>query len=108
MNALAKKWVEALRSGKYEQGKNKLRSNDGKQFCCLGVLCQLAAPRKWVNCGGAYFHESGQSIAPLKVWSKVVGNSNLKQTRLSALNDSGASFSEIADEIERVLGGRRI
>lgn len=34
----AEKWVEALRSGEYKQGKNRLRSNDD-EFCCLGVLC---------------------------------------------------------------------
>lgn len=33
------KWVAALRSGKYTQAKEKLRSPDG--FCCLGVACDL-------------------------------------------------------------------
>ena len=33
------KWVEALRSGNYEQGKDSLR--EGDQFCCLGVLTDL-------------------------------------------------------------------
>lgn len=32
-------WVKALRSGKYEQSKYVL--NDGKGFCCLGVLCEV-------------------------------------------------------------------
>ena len=44
MNAEVKKqWVEALRSGKYEQGIGVLRRhNDGEdQYCCLGVLCDL-------------------------------------------------------------------
>lgn len=35
------KWVAALRSGKYDQGRGQLRSPDG-YFCCLGVLCELA------------------------------------------------------------------
>lgn len=35
------KWVSALRSGEYKQGRGRLRSpQDG--FCCLGVLCDLA------------------------------------------------------------------
>lgn len=38
--AIKARWVEALRSGKFEQGRFKL-SADGK-FCCLGVLCELA------------------------------------------------------------------
>ena len=33
-------WVEALRSGEYEQGRNELQLNG--RFCCLGVLCDLA------------------------------------------------------------------
>lgn len=43
------KWVEALRSGDYEQAKSKLQvtevdsdSNKKIGFCCLGVLCDLA------------------------------------------------------------------
>ena len=35
------KWIDALRSGKYEQGSEKLRSVTG--YCCLGVLCDLYA-----------------------------------------------------------------
>jgi hypothetical protein len=37
---IKKRWVEALRSGKYKQGKDYL-CRDG-DFCCLGVLCELA------------------------------------------------------------------
>ena len=35
------KWIDALRSGKYEQGSGKLRGANG--YCCLGVLCDLYA-----------------------------------------------------------------
>jgi hypothetical protein len=35
------KWVSALRSGKYQQGKHLLRPTEN-QFCCLGVLCDIA------------------------------------------------------------------
>jgi hypothetical protein len=34
-----KKWIDALRSGWYDQGSEKLRSDQG--YCCLGVLCDL-------------------------------------------------------------------
>lgn len=44
-----KKWVEALRSGNYKQGKGALRVTQGRElspsedrFCCLGVACDLA------------------------------------------------------------------
>lgn len=34
------KWLEALRSGEYEQTTGALRSTNG--YCCLGVLCEVA------------------------------------------------------------------
>jgi len=37
-------WVEALRSGEYQQGQDALHkvTGNGSLFCCLGVLCDLA------------------------------------------------------------------
>lgn len=40
------RWLKALRSGEYEQGVGRLhyRDEDGPdRFCCMGVLCDLAA-----------------------------------------------------------------
>lgn len=41
---LKQKWIEALRSGAYEQGRTELKStSDGKtKHCCLGVLRECA------------------------------------------------------------------
>jgi hypothetical protein len=39
------RWVEALRSGEYAQGRevlHRVSHDDGALFCCLGVLCDLA------------------------------------------------------------------
>ena len=41
---IMEKWVNALRSGKYRKGRNRLctiRKNGSKNWCCLGVLCDL-------------------------------------------------------------------
>jgi len=41
---IAKKWVKALRSGKYKQGDGYLKEYNSKnqpRHCCLGVLCEL-------------------------------------------------------------------
>jgi len=41
---IAKKWVKALRSGKYKRGKGYLKQYNKKgelRHCCLGVLCEL-------------------------------------------------------------------
>lgn len=40
------RWLAALRSGEYKQGKDYLRKNDS--FCCLGVACNLIDPNNWV------------------------------------------------------------
>jgi hypothetical protein len=59
------KWTEALRSGKYEQGKGNLKkvsvcSGETKAtFCCLGVLTDLYIEEHsdsavWVAPGGDY------------------------------------------------------
>lgn len=34
-----KKWVDALRSGKFKQGKGNLKADN--KFCCQGVACEL-------------------------------------------------------------------
>lgn len=34
-------WLNALRSGQYQQGFGRLK--EGNNFCCLGVVCDLAA-----------------------------------------------------------------
>lgn len=41
---IMEKWVNALRSGKYRKGRNRLcaiSKNGNKNWCCLGVLCDL-------------------------------------------------------------------
>lgn len=38
------RWVAALRSGQYRQGKGRLccEMGGGSSYCCLGVLCEIA------------------------------------------------------------------
>lgn len=55
------KWVEALRSGDYKQGKGRLvkdadEFNSTTSYCCLGVLAELAShegvvEKREVSCG---------------------------------------------------------
>lgn len=42
MHPLVDKWLLALESGDYKQGTGYLRTKNN-EFCCLGVLCDLAA-----------------------------------------------------------------
>jgi hypothetical protein len=107
-------WLEALRSGRYAQTKNYLRTNNG--FCCLGVLCDLAekdgivAASEPVSSLGVVLYDTEDSLPPTCVekWAciSVFGavEYNGLEYSLAKLNDEvGLSFCEIADLIEKQL-----
>ena len=99
------KWVAALRSGKYQQGRDVLRKGD--KFCCLGVACDLIDPDAWERDNGYSpsppLHGTGDEMAwqglNTETWDlPFIGISDAKA--LSAMNDRQSSFEEIADYIE--------
>lgn len=92
---IKKQWVEALRSGKYKQGKKCLRS-ESDTYCCLGVLCDIKQKDIWKN---AISFES-MPRANILDWAKLDVNTAIN---LAKKNDNGASFEEIADWIETNL-----
>lgn len=53
--ARVKKWLRALRSGKYAQTRGTLKADDG--YCCLGVACDVY--RK--ETGEGEWQDAGQS-----------------------------------------------
>ena len=87
---LKAKWVTALRSGKYSQGKGALL-RDGL-YCCLGVLCEVQGRsddwRKW------NIHPFENDQGPITFAQAMP---------LADMNDTGKSFPEIADYIEANL-----
>lgn len=105
------KWIAALRSGKYRQGKGVLRRAD--EFCCLGVLCDVV--RKDV--GGRWLKPSNIGVRNFKIGSEtdchilpdgVIAFVGLPPCDgnpfgVAVKNDKGASFAEIADHIEANL-----
>lgn len=42
-----RKWIKALRSGRYKQGVKRLRGDD--KFCCLGVACDISGLGSWIG-----------------------------------------------------------
>lgn len=127
MNANVKKlWVEALRSGKYKQGQSRLKyTRDGKvKHCCLGVLCEvfkedntrsenllsisidaLRENSSFLSVPSVIATEIGlESGNPLVSLSETImeelGNMDLPDHSLAALNDAGLTFSAIADIIQ--------
>lgn len=120
---IAAKWVEALRSGKYQQGTEYLLAvdEDGVQrFCCLGVLCDIIPSVSWFNPNDAsqvkaVFRDSYSAedlpftlttYVGLRSDAGVIdsGCEGLRHYRgeptLAALNDNGVTFAQIADLIE--------
>jgi hypothetical protein len=67
-------WVNALESGEFKQGANRLYKPDENQWCCLGVLCELyrrAHPEdsRWTGGGffqAPYHNNIGSSYSPPK------------------------------------------
>lgn len=113
MNENAKKWVEALRSGEFKQATEVLEDGYGG-FCCLAVACiiyeretgnslprsengtlnldsvdgelieEFDVVREWLGLGSGHGHFYGKPFC----------------SSLLAMNDSGASFTRIANIIE--------
>jgi hypothetical protein len=101
------KWVEALRSGKYKQGQRYL--NRDNKFCCLGVLCEVLkiAPTDGTVKGTSKRYAGCVSTLPIEAMKASGLNSALgvynSRECLSLIheNDSGKTFTEIADIIEK-------
>lgn len=110
---IAKIWCEALRSGKYKQGKHYLHkkySNENEFFCCLGVLCDIAKNHIKLDIGKAgsnyiiYDGESSSLPKSVMEWSEIksdLGECINPITSLVHMNDlMYESFDKIADFIE--------
>lgn len=108
----AMRLVKALRSGKYEQGRNYLTRDD--RYCCLGVACAISkgvnsvknreiveydgfagvlSPRMQDKFGFASCEGARRDLEHLEIGGK-------KFASLAKANDAGVPFSDIADYIE--------
>jgi hypothetical protein len=107
-------WLEALRSGEYEQGTVVLKSKNA--FCCLGVLCDIhrkvTSNGQWRPVSGHSFYAYdtggiGCHLPPRDVvsWAELdADNPYVGVGQISCINDvDRLSFLEIADLIEKHL-----
>ena len=112
MTKFQKLWLEALRSGKYEQGTGCLNKNS--KYCCLGVACDLFKDNLTVGIheDGYTLYDGEVTMAPPTITSMldlVDGSGNIfpfsdseALLPLTSLNDDiGRNFTEIADIIEK-------
>jgi hypothetical protein len=92
--AIKKKWIAALRSGKYKQGRHRL-AHAGR-YCCLGVLCEILALRQ----GNWSLYDAQLPGSHVR---EMVGLDTAEAVRLANMNDAKMSFKAIADWIEENL-----
>lgn len=121
-----KKWTEALRSGRFDQGAGQLRDLSDN-YCCLGVLCQIAVeegvipPAQVAGDGSDYAYgnpsvlDTATGVLPLSVqewaYEDVVTETgpNFQDPILGGHNastwndDYEADFKKIASLIEEHL-----
>lgn len=102
---IKKKWLEALRSGKYKQGAGYLRRRD-ESYCCLGVLCDIVEPENWeenhLMNDTAWFHagQTEQMNPAVRRECEITFN---QAWTLMSMNDRGNTFNNIANWIETNL-----
>lgn len=114
-----REWVNALRSGKYKQGRSYLRNN-ADEYCCLGVACDIYDPKRWEKAASRWMYLEGSSqndvTLPEEVrdWLGLDPETDDPRVRyrgrtlgLTILNDGSTdlgiqphTFAEIADLIE--------
>jgi hypothetical protein len=108
-------WVKALRSGKFEQGRDMLcQVHEGRrEFCCLGVLCTLAE-EAGVTVGTETEYHDGtlvkwggeEKVLPQSVidWAGMSSGVGKRhggaEISLAMMNDQGEKFAHLADTIE--------
>lgn len=118
---LKEKWVAALRSGKYKQGRMVLRDGNNN-YCCLGVLCDLIDNTKWKYENEVCFHDgtNRQVYSYDKQTAFLSEEIQLKYLdtdknriedyhkydllwELANMNDQNQTFNQIANYIEKNL-----
>jgi hypothetical protein len=116
---LRNRWIAALRSGRYAQGKGYLRQDDMDgvaRYCCLGVLCEVAGI-EWVTPGNVTTDDDDYGYMGATEWAPsflglpqpddVDSGKMTDQSLLANMNDTNASFTEIADWIEANISVER-
>lgn len=112
------KWLDALRSGEYHQGAHYLRSRGGAEdnFCCLGVLCELAVAEGVIEsplmdeemiyqygpgAERSYLPKEVQAWAGLPdMHGALLSSGDEPWCSLTEMNDQEIPFEEIANVIE--------
>jgi hypothetical protein len=99
-------WIDALLSGKYEQGHHQLKRDSlrggSAYYCCLGVLCEIKNNlAKRSDYSNNWYSEGGTEDMPSDAFMDDIGLEHDDANQLAKLNDSeGWTFPEIAQWIQ--------
>ena len=123
-------WLEALRSGRYQQGHGSLKvkhdSEECPYYCCLGLKRELEGCAWVVKPGYSAYTDplkvdeaafyvgpleqiQGPGPYPASCLVQIHWDSNTSTTishNLANTNDSGITFPQIADIIEAIWGNK--
>lgn len=101
------KWVEALRSGEYDQINSSLY--DGEGYCCLGVACVVEGIKPKLI-GRNYYFEDESCFWPVSMQEKydmhnafdlITNDDIVLYMSFTVMNDTyGFTFDQIADILE--------
>lgn len=102
-------WLDALASGEYEKGKHALRVGDN--YCCLGVLCELARTEGVVERSGRLkggqsgYRASGSKDKPdymvlPDAVSKWAGLEDHNPASITIVNDLEVTFEPVIHELD--------
>ena len=95
-------WVDALRSGEYNQTKASLQDEG---YCCLGVLCKVGEKEGILvntNSDGKLEGVSLSDQGSITEWSgaSYFDQSGVQNILMGMNDDDGKTFEEIADHID--------
>jgi hypothetical protein len=106
-------WQVNLRSGEFAQGSGQLRAWDSTKkvwmYCCLGILCEMSGLGEWKDeeRDGHRFstylgvkHYLPDEVAEWAGIAPVVDTMEGVQQRIGTMNDSGATFLNIAEALD--------
>lgn len=117
---LKKEWVEELRSGRFKQGRERLKTAPHRrpepEYCCLGVLGEILCRRgmaEWSpvtsghSCGlrpvGAPLHMNAYGDLPATLANEIGLDPEVEQELIRYNDGEKWSFEQIADFIEENL-----
>jgi hypothetical protein len=132
---IRKEWTRRLRSGEYKQGKQflcRVLDDGSKQYCCWGVLCDMAVEANVIDAelvdgtisydiaaANSIYDNRGRSwtrrmpSSAVLRWARIPHMNDGPDSifpvedyqHLASMNDRGVPFREIADRIDVIGGG---